>query len=333
MVESYTVVDGGFLLQLVKWNDGTKFSSICQYVSYLINHYVETFTARGIEASTATGDTDGSIARFGLNKVTSHSSVVVTGEDVDLLVLPTALTLPDRNVYFMKPGRGNIEDKAPPSECDLNNHRYNSFVKSSTSLASLPPTQGAAKQHSFRLYLQTQKWLDNHSLNPAHWGWVRDDGGVLNPVKTTDPIAPDSVMIKMFCCCATGCGGKYGCRNAGGVLPLFRETGKGEYPWLYPSPVVRVSEWHRLRVKVGIQSSTYVVRHSLSGSKALASLKLLGLQERTQNGSMASCSSLFRNSFKFLVATFERHVTPSNMRYCWPTVTVTSYALHPSAYK
>ncbi|KAJ8872800.1 hypothetical protein PR048_026416 [Dryococelus australis] len=142
----------------------------------LIELLVETLTTRGIEVSTATGDTDGSIVRCGLNKVTSHSSVVVIGEDVDLIVLLTALTPPHRN-------------QAPASERDLNNHRYNSFVKSSTkvkgNLASLPPTQ-------------------------ARWGSVRHDGGVLNPVKTTDPIAPHSVR-----CCATGCGGRCGCRKAG----------------------------------------------------------------------------------------------------------------------
>ncbi|KAJ8892887.1 hypothetical protein PR048_005468 [Dryococelus australis] len=77
----------------------------------LIELLVEMLTARGIEASTATRDTDGSIVRCGLNKVTSYESVVVIGEDVDLLVLLTALTPLDRNVYFMKPGRGNIEDK------------------------------------------------------------------------------------------------------------------------------------------------------------------------------------------------------------------------------
>ncbi|KAJ8890034.1 hypothetical protein PR048_009540 [Dryococelus australis] len=193
----------------------------------LIELLVETLTVRGIEASSATGDTDDSIVRCGLNKVTSHSSVVVIGEDVDLLVLLTVLTPPERNVG--KPGRENIEGKvystrqlqelplvylslsqagdemfltmyrAPPSERDLNNHRYNSFVKSSTkaiaNLASLSPSQGSAKQHSFRVYLPTQQWLDNDSLNPARWGWVRDDGGVLNPVKTTYPIAPDSVLI------------------------------------------------------------------------------------------------------------------------------------------
>ncbi|KAJ8897790.1 hypothetical protein PR048_003140 [Dryococelus australis] len=72
---------------------------------------VETLTARGIEASTTAGNTDGSFIRCGLNKVISHSSVVVIGKDVDLLVLLKTHTPPDRNVYFMKPGRGNIEDK------------------------------------------------------------------------------------------------------------------------------------------------------------------------------------------------------------------------------
>ncbi|KAJ8876594.1 hypothetical protein PR048_021039 [Dryococelus australis] len=109
--------------------------------------------------------------------------------------------------------------QTPPSERDLNNHRYNSSVKSSTkvktNLASIPPIKGAAKQHSFRMYLQPQKWLHNDSLNPEHWSCVRDDGGVLNPVKTTDPIAPDSVLNSIFCHCATGCGGRCGCQKAG----------------------------------------------------------------------------------------------------------------------
>ncbi|KAJ8894332.1 hypothetical protein PR048_006957 [Dryococelus australis] len=173
----------------------------------LIELLVETLTAREIEVSTATGDTDGGIVRCGLNKVTSHSSVVVIGDDVDLLVLLTALTPPDRNELtfsgsimfihsftecdttcaifnkiklsilkcFVKiPNETKaIADifydptstpdavaqsgeemlftmyQAPPSERDLNNHRYNSFVKSSTkvkaNLASLPQTQGVTK--------------------------------------------------------------------------------------------------------------------------------------------------------------------------------------------
>ncbi|KAJ8883901.1 hypothetical protein PR048_015756 [Dryococelus australis] len=57
--------------------------------------------------------------------------------------------------------------------------------------------------------------LNNDSLKPERWGWVRDDGGVLNPVNTTYPIAPDSVLNSIFCRCATGCGGRCECRKAG----------------------------------------------------------------------------------------------------------------------
>ncbi|KAJ8874720.1 hypothetical protein PR048_025586 [Dryococelus australis] len=144
-------------------------------------------TARRIEASTATGNTDGSIVRCGLNKVTSHSSVVVTGEDVDLLVLLTALAPPDRNEAWKRNHQGQVSQgvtqhvrystkatddiyeptstpdavaqagehmfltmyHTPPSERDLNNHRYNSFAKSSTkvkaNLALLSSTKGEVK--------------------------------------------------------------------------------------------------------------------------------------------------------------------------------------------
>ncbi|KAJ8880631.1 hypothetical protein PR048_017101 [Dryococelus australis] len=161
----------------------------------LIGLLVETLTARGIEAITATGNADGSIVRCGLNKVTSHSSVVVSGEDVDLLKLPFSgsilpmhsftgrdttcaifnksklsilkcfLKLPNETkaiadiVYdptstpdaVAQAGEEMFRTmyQAQPNEGDLNNHRYNSFVKYSTkvkaNLASLPPTIGAAK--------------------------------------------------------------------------------------------------------------------------------------------------------------------------------------------
>ncbi|KAJ8885064.1 hypothetical protein PR048_011260 [Dryococelus australis] len=104
---SYTVVDGSFLLHRVKWSVGTKFSSICsagEFYCQLKEQDQATLTARGVEAITTTGDADGSIVRCGLNKVTSHSFVVVIGEYVDVLVLQTAVTPPNRNVYFMKPG-------------------------------------------------------------------------------------------------------------------------------------------------------------------------------------------------------------------------------------
>lgn len=48
--------------------------------------------------------------------------------------------------------------KAPAHQDNLNEHRYSAFLKASTKpksdMATLPPTRGASKQHSLRVYLQ-----------------------------------------------------------------------------------------------------------------------------------------------------------------------------------
>ncbi|CAH1113243.1 unnamed protein product [Psylliodes chrysocephalus] len=51
--------------------------------------------------------------------------------------------------------------------------RYKQYVTSafkfSSNIASIPPTDSAAYQHSLRVYLQVQQWLGN-SLDPKLWG-------------------------------------------------------------------------------------------------------------------------------------------------------------------
>jgi len=67
-----------------------------------------------------------------------------------------------------------------------------SFLSSSFQLASLPPTSAAAKQHSFRTYLTVQEWMGNRLLL-TEWGWRLQDG-MLTPVETDRPIAPDTLL-------------------------------------------------------------------------------------------------------------------------------------------
>ncbi|XP_061717004.1 uncharacterized protein LOC133524873 [Cydia pomonella] len=255
-------------------------------------------TAAGIETTVATGDADGTIVRCGLDKAAVHPTVVIVGEDVDLIVLLMGLAPPNINVFFMKPGRGKVETKlfsvrqfqqlpfattilllhsfsgcdttsaihgkskvgiaklftdkpdltqkisdifnepstspesieqageklflaiykAPNQEQNLNKLRYSAFLRASTKpksdLATLPPTRGASKQHSLRVYLQIQQWLSK-PLPPTQWGWTRGDDGILKPVTTNDPVAPDSILNSIFCRCKTGCGVRCGCRKAG----------------------------------------------------------------------------------------------------------------------
>lgn len=75
-------------------------------------------------------------------------------------------------------------------------------------LASLPPTEDAAKMHSLRVYHQVQSWLGN--TPPADkWGWHRNPK--LSPIRSTLGPAPSKVLNSIFCCCAKSCG----CRKIG----------------------------------------------------------------------------------------------------------------------
>ena len=264
----------------------------------LIQLLTEKMVMRGIEARIANGDADSVIVRCASEKAVSHQTVIIIGEDVDLVVLLIALASAENDIYFLKPGKGNVEAKlfstrklkelpfsevilflhafsgcdttsaiykkskaimvnlfkkqsrlirdiasifysssstqneisqagekmfltiynANANEKDLNNYRYLFFLKSSTKikadLSSFPPTKGAAEQHSFRVYLQIQQWLDNN-LHPEQWGWTRIEDGSLFPITTNDPVAPEKILNSIFCRCTTGCSGRCGCRKAG----------------------------------------------------------------------------------------------------------------------
>ncbi|GBO28443.1 hypothetical protein AVEN_103963-1 [Araneus ventricosus] len=98
----------------------------------------------------------------------------------------------------------------------LNNVRYKCYMKSSfnksSNMASLPPTEAAAHQHSLRVYHQIQHWLGNKK-RPEDWGWERTISG-LQPVKTLQPPAPDSILRKISCKCKKGCTGNCSCRKS-----------------------------------------------------------------------------------------------------------------------
>ncbi|GBM94661.1 hypothetical protein AVEN_43893-1 [Araneus ventricosus] len=71
--------------------------------------------AEGIEMRVATGDSDTYIVRCGLEKAILHPFVVITGQNVDLVVLPIALAPPESNIYFMKSDKRKVEAKLFPT--------------------------------------------------------------------------------------------------------------------------------------------------------------------------------------------------------------------------
>lgn len=92
----------------------------------------------------------------------------------------------------------------------LNEHRFKYFKKStsrsSVRLEHLPPTERAAKQHAFRIFLQLHKWLGNE-YDITQWGWKLVDTLPI-PIYTQDLLIPEKIIKKISCCCATSCKAK-----------------------------------------------------------------------------------------------------------------------------
>ena len=67
-------------------------------------------------------------------------------------------------------------------------------------LEKLLPTEGAAKEHSFRAYLPIQKSLSAQKY-PVEWGWKRTADNNLTPKFTSDKLIPDDLLKKICCSC------------------------------------------------------------------------------------------------------------------------------------
>ena len=71
---------------------------------------------------------------------------------------------------------------------------------------TLPPTEGAAAQHSLLAYLQTRDWmlLRSTSLNPDEYGWTVGVHGY-DPVPILDSMAPEELLWFTSCNCHGDC--------------------------------------------------------------------------------------------------------------------------------
>lgn len=98
--------------------------------------------------------------------------------------------------------------------------------KAALSLATLSPTSSATHQHALRTYYQVQAWLGN-SLNPCDWGWAKTTTMYI-PIRTTDILAPASVLKLIHCSCQSNCGKACGCRKAGLLCTNICKNCKGD---------------------------------------------------------------------------------------------------------
>ena len=71
----------------------------------------------------------------------------------------------------------------------------------------LPPTSGAAKYHSYRVFYQVQEWAclgTSMELMPEEWGFQLQQGQLL-PVHTDISPAPEELLNVIRCGCTTDC--------------------------------------------------------------------------------------------------------------------------------
>ena len=104
---------------------------------------------------------------------------------------------------------------------DLDNIRKKKFERTaitsmkSVDIQKLPPTNSAAKYHSYRVYYQVQVWLGNENIQPTDWGWYLIDG-YLFPKKMDNEPAPKSLMKVIKCNCTLYCeNNQCTCKNNG----------------------------------------------------------------------------------------------------------------------
>ena len=75
-------------------------------------------------------------------------------------------------------------------------------TKDEIKVKSLPPSENAAQQHSYRVYLQVMDWqfLEHAHVDPLRWGWVLRNG-LHHPVYTEQPAAPADLLKFVRCKC------------------------------------------------------------------------------------------------------------------------------------
>ena len=87
-----------------------KFLSNNKNKERLITLLMSTLQNVGYNVKQHKEDADALIVSTGLEKAIDYESVIIVGEDVDLLVMLTGVAEErHNNVYFLKPGKGNSE--------------------------------------------------------------------------------------------------------------------------------------------------------------------------------------------------------------------------------
>ena len=144
-----------------------KFLSNEHNKSRFISQLSGKLTENGISVKQANDDADLLIIQTAINEcLDATNTVAVVGEDVDLLVLLTALAPEDRNITFLKPGRGRVPARQYSSsdlQAFLSSLKdYILFLHAASGCDTVSSCFGQGKHKLFRL-LQSREELRKYA--------------------------------------------------------------------------------------------------------------------------------------------------------------------------
>ncbi|KAI4802447.1 hypothetical protein KUCAC02_020283, partial [Chaenocephalus aceratus] len=228
---------------MIHWTPRAKFLDNTNNKSELIHLLSSTFRKHNITVEQCDNDADTSIVREALAPATDDS-VEVRAEDADVLVMLVHHIPSTNHPLFFTTSKGSYDvrricyllfchaftgcdtvsaiaghgkttlfDRICAGDIDEHMDIFLDTQATKDAAAAglikpetLPPTEGAAAQHSLRAYLQTQDWilLQSMSLNPSDYGWTLGVHGY-EPVPTLDPMAPEELLQFTSCNCNGDC--------------------------------------------------------------------------------------------------------------------------------
>ncbi|XP_045128685.1 uncharacterized protein LOC123514692 [Portunus trituberculatus] len=88
--------------------------------------------------------------------------------------------------------------------------RWHMFCKYMADSDKLPPTVGALKQHILRAHAQARVWdqaaiPQQELLDPLENGYYKDNKGMMKPITTEVPPAPEAIIEMVRCHCKSDC--------------------------------------------------------------------------------------------------------------------------------
>ncbi|GFX65889.1 uncharacterized protein TNCV_13101 [Trichonephila clavipes] len=163
----------------------SELGALVQYVGNNANINVHTLDV-------ARDDVDVLIVETAIEESEHHTTDVIVGEDIDLLVILIEHTNHIKKCSLKKLEKGMLKLKYTLPKVLINIRILNKPVQ----LSNIPPTRAAAHQRISRVFYQVQTWLGN-PLKPQEGGCILRNE-FLKPIMTILPPAPDELLKTLW---------------------------------------------------------------------------------------------------------------------------------------